>query len=179
MRFLALVRVVLAIACSAASNEVLAQAARGIAPGARIRVETSNGDLVMGRVAMVRGDSLWLRAVRTDSLTVYSGASVRQYEISLGKDRWRGARRGAAITGAISLIAVGLVLRDDLTTTSDIMIPSTLFAAPLGLAFTLLGTGAGALIAGERWSKPETKLRIGAAPGMYRGIRVSYSAALF
>ena len=168
---------VLLTAAGAASQKVVAQAVAVIPVGTRIRVETTNGDLVIGRVSSVRGDSIWLQTARTDTIAVYPGANVRQYEQSGGKDRWRGARRGAAITGAISILAVGLVLRDDLTRRDDIIIPSTVFVVPLGVVFTLMGTVVGALSAGERWSPPRSSLNVGPLLGAPGRIQVAYRFA--
>lgn len=151
-----------------------AQEVTAIPSPARIRVETTNGALVTGRVFAVHGDSVWVQPDRENSVVMFTQGTVRQYELSRGRDRWRGARRGALITGAISLIGVGLVLHDDLTTHDDIMIPSTLFAAPIGVLLTLLGTGVGAVSAGERWSPPQPWRGASVGPAMSRGVSLSY-----
>ena len=160
------------ILCSVPQRDLEAQALNGIVPNARIRVETTNGNLEIGRVAVVRGDSLWLRIDRADTVAAYSAAQLRAFEISRGASHWRGARRGALIGGALGLIAVGVSLHADLTTREDVIIPSTVYIAPAALLLTLAGAGLGAVVVEERWGAPAT-VRIGVGVSG-RGVGIAY-----
>ena len=133
------------------ATDCAAQIARELAPGTRVRLETPNSTLVTGVVAAYLGDSVSLRVDRSDVTETYAVSSLRSYARSLGVDRWRGARRGALISGGIGLLATALVLREDLKP-NDNIIPGTLVVAPAAILFTLLGTGVGALSAREQWS---------------------------
>ncbi len=146
-------------------RDLVAQTLGRIPPNARIRVETINGSLETGRVTAVRDDSLWLKIDRADTVAAYAVAQLRAYEISRGTPRARGARRGAPVSGAIGLVAVGASLYADLTVSrEEINIPSILFVAPAALVVTLAGTGLGALLVEERWAAPAA-IRIGVGVG--------------
>lgn len=155
---------VVAFACVTVSRAVFAQSLGGVPANTRIRVETANGNLETGRVVTMRCDSIWLQVDRVDSVAAYPVAELRAYAVSLGTPRGHGARRGALISGALGLVAVGLSLHADLTTRDDIMIPGTLFVAPAALLFTLVGTGLGAVLVEERWATTQS-VRVGLVPG--------------
>jgi hypothetical protein len=128
----------------------------------RVRVELTNGAVLKGLVSAVERDTLYLVAGKTESRRAVATTLIRTLKRSAGRDRWRGARRGALITGVISLAAIGLAVYTD-THSRDVMIPSTFFVVPLGVIFTGLGTGIGAVAAPEKWSE---RLSFGsAAPG--------------
>lgn len=142
------------------ATDCAAQVARDLAPGTHVRLETSNSTLVTGVVAALRRDSVSLRIDKSDVTETYAVSSLRAFSRSLGADRWRGARRGALLSGGIGLLATALVLREDLKP-SDSYIRGTLFVAPAAILFTLLGTGVGALSAPEQWSRVQ-RLSVGA-----------------
>jgi hypothetical protein len=142
-----------AVLCFVTATLADAQPKNVLIPGSRVRVETPTSELVSGSIAMLRGDSVWLRLDDSRSTTAYRVSSLRSISQSLGVDRWRGARRGTYISGAIGLVTTALVLRDDLKS-SDRTIPSTLFVAPAAILFTALGAGFGAVAVEERWSPP-------------------------
>jgi hypothetical protein len=132
-------------------------------PGTRVRVELTNGVVLKGLVSAVERDSLYLLADNTASSRAVATAFIRTLQHSVGRDRWRGARRGALVTSVISLAAVGLAVYTD-THSRDVIIPSTLFVVPLGAVFTGLGAGIGAAAAPETWSG---RLSVGkAAPAL-------------
>ena len=155
---------VVAFACAPVGRAAFAQSLGGVPAHTRIRVETANGNLATGRVVTMRRDSIWLSVDRVDPVAVYRMAELRAYAVSLGTPRGYGARRGALISGALGLVAVGLSLHADLTTRNAIMIPATLFVAPAALLFTLVGTGLGAVLVEERWATSES-VRVGLVPG--------------
>jgi hypothetical protein len=163
----------IALTCAFACRAAIAQAPGGIPANARVRVETTNGNLETGRVVATRRDSLWLRIDRVDSIAAYPIAGLRTYAVSRGTPRGHGARRGALISGALGLVAVGLSLHADLTTRDDIIIPATLFVAPAAIIFTLVGTGLGALFVEERWAAPEW-VRVGMVPGADGRVALAY-----
>lgn len=74
------------------------------------------------------------------------------------------------MTGVISLAAIGWALHTD-AHSQDIIIPSSLFVVPLGVVFTGLGAGVGALAAPERWSRP-LQLREATNSSQIRGLQL-------
>lgn len=74
--------------------------------GSRVRV-TEEGGRVVGRVAAVGPDTLFLRAGGGGLLAVPE-AGIRRVEVSWGVDRWRGARRGARIGAVAGGVAAGI-----------------------------------------------------------------------
>ena len=164
---------VVAFACATVGHAAFAQSLGGVPPNTRIRVETANGNLETGRVVTMRRDSIWLQVDRVDSVAAYPIAGLRTYAVSLGTPRGHGARRGALISGALGLVAVGLSLHADLTTRDDIIIPGTLFVAPAALLFTLVGPGLGAVLVEERWATTES-VRVGLISGGGRRFAFAY-----
>jgi hypothetical protein len=155
-----LIRALLAVAgvmmCGTTASGQFSVAAH---PDARVRVELANGQVLTGRVASVDRDSLYLRAENAASARAIAMPFIRTLQLSAGRDRWRGARRGTLVTGVISLAAIGMAVYTD-TRSRDAIIPSTLFVVPLGVVFTGLGTGVGAVAAPEKWS---TRIAVGGA----------------
>ena len=159
--------------CGITRSHIEAQALGGIATNARIRVETTNGNLETGRVTAVRGDSVWLRIDHADTVVAYVAAQLRAYELSRGTPHARGARRGALVSGAIGLVAVGVSWYADLSASrEEINFPSILFVAPAALVVTLAGTGLGAVLAEERWAAPAA-IHVGVGVGG-RGLGIAY-----
>jgi hypothetical protein len=128
-----------------------AQSGIPVAPDTRVRVELLNGVVLKGLVSAVDRDSLYLFADNTASPRAVAHVFIRTLRQSHGRDRWRGARRGALVTGVISLVAIGFSVYTD-SHSKDAIVPSTLFVAPLGLVFTGLGSGVGAVAAPEKWT---------------------------
>jgi hypothetical protein len=160
--------------CVIASQSALAQAPLVAQAGTRIRVTTTTGDRMIGRFVRLRGDSLWMSAEDSEGTVVYPGSAMRRFEMSLGRSRWRGARRGAAITGAISLVAIAFAVKADLEYEGDFFIPVSAFVAPAGVLLTLAGAGVGALAAPERWARPLTTINVGYSPQSVGGLSVAY-----
>lgn len=69
----------------------------------RVRIETTNGDVLAGRVVYATADTVWLKLDRTHASTLFGMTSIRQYAISRGVPRKHGAGRGALIGGAVGL----------------------------------------------------------------------------
>ncbi len=94
-------------------------------------------------------------------------ADVVTYRISNGRDRWRGARRGAVVGALLGIAFVAYAVREDMTSDA-IMVSGTAVAVPAAVMFTGVSAGIGAKIAApDRWSAP-APLRLGVvspAPG--------------
>ena len=52
---------------------------------------------------------MWLRTDRSNAVAPYEFAASRNYERTFAGYRWRGARRGALVSGGIGLLTVALV----------------------------------------------------------------------
>jgi hypothetical protein len=135
-------------------------------PDTRVRVELTNGVVLKGLLSAVERDSLYLLADNTASPRAVATAFIRTLQLSAGRDRWRGVRRGALVTGVISLAAVGLAVYTD-THSRDAIIPSTLFVVPLGVVLTGLGAGIGAVAAPEKWSGRQSVGKAASAPATH------------
>jgi hypothetical protein len=154
---------VLAIASAIPGRTAGAQALAEVRPNARIKVATTNGLLHIGRVNVIRGDTLWLQDERSDTVAVFPAASLSEYDLSFGRNRWRGARRGALVAGTISLVGAGFGLHEARKSNDADFVSPILVAATLGVMFTLVGSGVGALLEQERWSGPRA-VQLGIAP---------------
>jgi hypothetical protein len=135
----------------------------------RVRVHRIDAPRVVGTVVPWGADTV---AVRTDdSRTVMPipVASITGYEMLTGRDRWRGARRGAAVGAGVGVLLIGLAIREDLDC-GDCYIPASVVAVPAALVLTVLGSGVGTVIAPARWTtvgaRRESRLPTGARVGL-------------
>ena len=102
------------------------------ASDARVRLELTNGRMLKGRIAAVDRDSVYLMADNAASTRAIATTLIRTLQQSEGRDRWRGVRRGALVTGVISLAAITMAVYTNMQS-EDAIIPSTLFVVPPGL----------------------------------------------
>lgn len=118
--------------------------------GARIRVSAPAVDsaLIVGRGAMAGSDTIGLLLGDGGATLYIPSASVAFVEQSAGFERWKWTKRGA-VAGAIG---VWLIARATTDVGEDGLAAMSLF---IGSTFvgTLLGAGAGALLAPETWSR--------------------------
>jgi hypothetical protein len=152
----------IALASASSGRTAGAQALAELRANARIKIATTNGLLHIGRVNVIRGDTLWLQDERSDTVAIFPAASLREYNLSSGRNRWRGARRGALVAGTISLVGAGFGLHETRKSNDADFVPPIFVAATLGAMFTLVGSGVGALLEQERWSGPRA-LQLGLA----------------
>jgi hypothetical protein len=131
--------------------------------GDMVELVTSGSAVVAGRVVSRTAQSLELLAPRTGQRTTIVVDSIRSYRIGLAPPRKQWAKRGALVGGAVMLAAASLSLRDDMTTRSDRIIPTSAFVIPIALTFPVIGAGVGALIAPVRW-QPEIRVTAIAVP---------------
>ena len=133
-------------------------AALGPLIGERVRFELREGPRADGIVQVVDADTIRLRPHwRRDSTALLRAlplAEVRSYRVAMGRDRWRGARRGSAIGGLIGLALVGAALHVDRTNDREYIIPVTVLAVPAAVILSGVGAGVGAIVAAPRWSAP-------------------------
>ena len=135
-----------ALLLSAADLAAQSPAVAGIDAGTRVRVTSTDPDRrVAGDVAFADADSVVL-ATEYGRTTV-STASIRQVEVSGGRDWFKGAVKGAA-TGALAMGAVfgGIVLLDggDAGWTGVGVGVGAALGAPVGFVI-------GGLTGSERW----------------------------
>ena len=148
------------IVLAGAAAPLGAQPVQGALPplGARIRVETRGGSRVVGTVQSIEADTMRIYGGRRYSpalpIHVLPLADIRGYAVSLGRDRWRGARNGAFVGGGLGLVLVAFAAHTDATSHSDTMIPGTFFAVPAAVVLTGIGALIGAAAAPDRWSAP-------------------------
>lgn len=138
--------------------------AQGVPPravDARLRIQTRQGNVFVGRVVRSSPDSLLLRVDELPTPLVIPQRDVKTFAESLGKQRSRGAVRGALWGGGIGLVILGVAAAADASRSSEAnSVGNTSFAAPAGLLLTVLGAGLGAALAPEEWGLP-TAVRFG------------------
>ncbi len=142
--------------------------------GTSVRLEMQDGERVTGTVLGLDADTMRLepekRPLRGEhSLAIPLGA-VRAYSVSMGRDRWRGAGRGALVGGILGVALIAYAVHAD-NTQNDLIIPGTVFAVPGAVILTGLGAGVGALTAPRRWSSP-IPLRVGVQRGSAGALRI-------
>jgi hypothetical protein len=138
-----------AIAPAAAHGQRLTE--RGV--GSRVRIDTADGALVTGTVVSVDADTARIASGHATSALAVTRSRIVSYEVSAGRERARGAKRGTLIGGGIGLAVIALSLRRD-TTTVDRQASDLGIAIPAAAIVTLLGAGLGAALAPERWESP-------------------------
>jgi hypothetical protein len=84
--------------------------------GARVRLEMASGQLVTGTVVGVEADSVRLVSHATAPGVTVQRASIVAYEVSAGRERGRGAKRGALIGGVLGLGVLVASLSSDTAT---------------------------------------------------------------
>lgn len=139
---------------------------------ARVRVHRVDAPRVVGTVVAWGPDTVAVRTDDSRTVTPIPVAAITGYEQLTGRDRWRGARRGAAIGAGVGVLLIGLAIRDDLDC-SDCYIPATVVAVPAALVLTVVGSGVGAVIAPARWTtygaRRESRLPTAARVGFRLG----------
>jgi hypothetical protein len=152
-----------------AGSTLAAQAPARPVVGDRVELVTRDGRRLVGTVAALGPDSIRLRHG-----PVLLATEAAAFRASAGRDRWRGARRGAVAGVLTGAALVAFALHTD-ANASDVMIPSTVLAVPAALVLTGVGAGIGAGVTRERWTAP-TPLRVGAAsPPRGLGVRLGLS----
>ena len=130
--------IVTCVALLGCAEAVAAQRLSSLAPGTLVRITTTDGERVVGPLALVRGDTILLSTTPSDTARVIALSRIRAVAYQDGKD-FHG-RRGALI-GAVIGATLGLVtsLAD---TKSDYRVTPRQAATILGV----LGTGIGGFI---------------------------------
>jgi hypothetical protein len=166
-------------AASAAPVHAQPPLAWGLDSGSVVRVHARAVGLRDQRLTVEgqRGDTLVLRA-RDGGPWLVPLAGVERLAVRTGRSRNAGARRGALIglaTGAVSTLALlPFAMRED-TRCSECFVSATTVVAVFGTAFTLVSTGAGALIGSrlprDQWQPvTSSRVRVGAAPARSGGV---------
>ena len=137
-----------------------------VAVGARIRVvmvpSTPPPGWMIGRFASSDGVTLRMSLPPDESVFPVPWAEIVSLDVSrsqrTGAEAFmHGAKYGAAIFGAVSLVGIGAAaIYDESGKCSDCMIPATAFAVPAGVLLTLGGSFVGGLIGSgfrDRWER--------------------------
>jgi hypothetical protein len=124
--------------------------------GQRVRVERAGAPRLTGKVVAFGVDTLVLEEQVNVPVTLVPLASIERYDVVVGYDRWRGARRGTFFGGVLGLALVGAAVSADLRC-DECFIPGSVFAVPAGALITLVGAGIGAVLAPERWAPIGTR----------------------
>ncbi len=146
--------------CSAfiAAVPVAAQTSPGPPLNVPVRLEMRDGKRITGMVAAFDADTILLdvaaRLARGDVPLAIPVATVRAYSVSGGRDRWRGARRGALVGSVLGLVLIGVALHADATTDADLIVSSTMLVVPAAVGIVVIGAGLGALAGPRRWTSP-------------------------
>jgi hypothetical protein len=138
--------------------------------GERVRMQLRGGERVTGVVRSLAGDTLDLLTGRADWRI--ARAEIEQLEVSMGRDRGRGAAWGALAGGILGagLIIVGLVADSH---PNDATFPSTALTLPAAAITTTLGAGIGFLLGPEQWGPP-TNIGVDLRPSSRR-LQVGFS----
>jgi hypothetical protein len=96
----------LALAVCLLARAAHAQVPVPVSPGARVRVQTHDGDPQVGTVSRVSADTLYFRGERTGQVEPLHVLGLRHVEVSEG----RPGRRGRVVTGAVVGIGAGAVM---------------------------------------------------------------------
>jgi hypothetical protein len=121
--------------------------------GSRVRLDLAAGSLITGTVVGLEADTIRLMPSGVGTAVAVARTNVLSYELSAGRARARGARRGAIVGGALGLAVLVASLRSDTATINRR--PSDLgVAVPLSVGLVALGAGIGAAAAPERWESP-------------------------
>jgi hypothetical protein len=137
--------------------------------GSRVRLDTASGSRVLGTLVSIDADTLRLAGSGAGATIAVPRALVISFEVSAGRERGRGARRGAIAGGAVGLALIVASLRNDTVTvnrqSSDLHV-----AVPVAIGLVALGAGIGAAVAPERWESPgrvsaRARLRLAACHG--------------
>ena len=159
---------------TALPTAVRAQASGPIpAVGQRVRIERTDAPRLTGKVVAFGVDTLVLQEQVNVPVTLVPMASVARYDVVVGRDRWRGARRGMSFGGVIGLALVGAAVVGDLNC-DECFIPATVFAVPAGAILTLAGAGIGAVLAPERWAPIGTRGATTAPARGHVGLAISF-----
>lgn len=121
--------------------------------GTRVRLDIAEGAMVIGTVVSLDADSVRIETSTAGQVRAILRSNVIGYEVSAGRDRRHGSKRGALIGGAAGLALLAASLRGDTATVNRQ--PSRLeLVVPVAAGLTLLGAGIGAALAPERWESP-------------------------
>jgi hypothetical protein len=144
--------------------------------GSRVRLETTNGAQAIGTIVSVDADSIRLESNRQNSPISLPRADVLSYDVSAGRERGRGAKRGAIVGGGLGLALVVASLRNDTATVhrrdSDLR-----QSVPIAVGITALGAGIGAALAPERWEpgrRTAARIRLVSCPRQCVALRYRF-----
>lgn len=127
-----------------------AQVADSLTRGARVRVWTHDDPRPSeGRLERFDPTAMHIRLARqhdtsitfADVDSVYQDSGPRQ-----SSGAGPGALRGLQIGGAVALLATGIALGYDLSSSEDTFIPASVIVGAYGIAFTGIATGIGAAV---------------------------------
>ncbi len=121
--------------------------------GTRVRLDTTDGALVIGTIVSVDPDSVRVSTNAIGTILSLPLSRVVSYELSLGRNRARGAKRGAAVGGALGVALIVSTLRGD-TVSVNRQRDDRHLAVPIAIGLTAVGAAIGAAIAPERWEPP-------------------------
>lgn len=132
--------------------------------GVDVRLDTRDGKRIIGNVAGITSDTVYLRRFaregRSEIPRAIPFATIRAYAVGAGRDRWRGAGRGAIIGATLGLVLVGYALHVDAAgDKSDVIVPSIVFAVPGAIVLTAGSALIGSLAAPRRWNEPVPLVR--------------------
>ena len=134
--------------------------------GSRVRLEITSGAQVIGTIVALESDTI--RVASRNAAVAVPRNSVMSYDVSLGRERGRGARRGALAGGALGFAVVVASLGRDTATVNRQ--PSDLRAAvPIGIGLLALGAAIGSALAPEQWDAARSvasafRVRAGTCP---------------
>jgi hypothetical protein len=118
--------------------------------GARVRLETASGRLVTGTIVGVDADTIRLVSHASAPGIAVPRATIVGYEVSGGRERAWGAKRGALVGGALGLAVLTATLVRDTATVNR---PPNDVGRAVAFSASLVAVGAalGAAFAPERW----------------------------
>jgi hypothetical protein len=143
-----------------------------LAIGERVRLEIADSARrITGTVVARQGDTVAINPRGAATNILVAAKSIDRYEVSAGRERGRGARRGALVGGALAIGLITVVAIDAANhPQQDVMIPWQIAVLPPAVVITGLGAGVGAIVAPERWetrwtrtARRESGVRVGMA----------------
>jgi hypothetical protein len=137
--------------------------------GVRVRLETASGRRVTGTVVGVDADSIRVVTHSTAPGIAVPRATIIGYEVSVGREHARGAKRGALAGGALGLAVMAASLNRD-TATVDRQPADLRRAVAFGASLVAAGAAIGATFAPERWESvggvvARARMRASLCPG--------------
>ena len=145
--------------------------------GTRVHVETTAGEHIRGTLTAIERDTLRVIVGGVEPPFAFALAAVKTVARFEGYDRERGAVHGLLNGGKVGLVLIGVGLFLDRGDSGDNIVSASMLTVPAAVIVTLIGAGAGALSAPERWGVPQrVSLRLDATParGAYVGLTVRF-----